>query len=87
MPFDALKNMDFQKFLQTECDKLQDNNIVVNSIDMELSMTNTTYQQIETNYSGMKVVLEFPEQVIDEEAIKHEVKEILSNILHEQYRK
>lgn len=72
---------------QTECDKLQDNNIVVNSIDMELSMTNTTYQQIETNYSGMKVVLEFPEQVKNEEAIKHEVKEILSNILHEQYRK
>ena len=72
---------------QTECDKLQDNNIVVNSIDMELSMTNTTYQQIETNYSGMKVVLEFPEQVKDEETIKHEVKEILSNILHEQYRK
>lgn len=72
---------------QTECDMLQNNNIVMNNIDMELSMTNTTYQQIETNHGGMKVVLEFPQQVKDEEAIKQEVRSILISVLHERLRK
>lgn len=72
---------------QTECDKLQNNNIVVNSINMGLSMANTTYQQLEKNYSGMKVILEFPEQTKNEEAIKQEVNIILISALHEQLRK
>lgn len=72
---------------QTECDKLQYNNIVVNSIDMERSMINETYQQLEINRSGMKVILEFPQQAENEESIKKEVKSVLISILHEQMRK
>lgn len=72
---------------QTECDKLQNNNIVVNSIDMERSMINETYQQLEINRSGMKVILEFPQQAENEESIKKEVKSVLISILHEQMRK
>lgn len=72
---------------QTECDKLQNNNIVVNSIDMERSMINETYQQLEINQSGMKVILEFPQQAENEESIKKEVKSVLISILHEQMRK
>lgn len=72
---------------QTECDKLQNNNIVINSIDMERSMINETYQQLEINQSGMKVILEFPQQAENEESIKKEVKSVLISILHEQMRK
>lgn len=72
---------------QTECDKLQNNNIVTNSIEMERSMINETYQQLEINQSGMKVILEFPQQVEKEEAIKAEVKSVLISILREQMRK
>lgn len=72
---------------QTECDKLQNNNIVVNSIDMERSMINETYQQLEINQSGMKVILEFPQQAENEESIKKEVKSVLISILHDQMRK
>ena len=72
---------------QTECDKLQNNNIVVNSIDMERSMINETYQQLEINRSGMKVILEFPQQAENEESIKKEVKSVLISILHDQMRK
>lgn len=72
---------------QTECGKLQNNNIVINSIDMERSMINETYQQLEINQSGMKVILEFPQQAENEESIKKEVKSVLISILHEQMRK
>lgn len=72
---------------QTECDKLQNNNIVTNSIEMERSMINETYQQLEINQSGMKVILEFPQQAEKEEAIKAEVKSVLISILREQMRK
>lgn len=73
--------------IKTECDKLQTNNIVVNDIGMELDMTNTTYQQLETNQEGYKVVLEFPRQSENEEAIKQEVKLILASALQEHLRK
>lgn len=72
---------------KTECDKLPSNNIVKNDIDVELSMTNTTYQQLETNQGGYKVVLEFPKQSENEEAIKQEVKLILASALQERLRK
>lgn len=72
---------------KTECDKLPSNNIVKNDIDVELSMTNTTYQQLETNQGGYKVVLEFPKQSENEETIKQEVKLILASVLQERLRK
>lgn len=72
---------------KTECDKLPSNNIVKNDIDVELSMTNTTYQQLETNQGGYKVVLEFPKQSENEESIKQEVKLILASALQERLRK
>ena len=72
---------------KTDCDKLPSNNIVKNDIDVELSMTNTTYQQLETNQGGYKVVLEFPKQSENEETIKQEVKLILASALQERLRK
>ncbi len=72
---------------KTACDKLHTNNIEVNSIGMELDMTNTTYQQLETNQGGYKVVLEFPKQPKNEEVIKQEVKLILASALQERLRK
>jgi len=71
---------------QTECDKLQNNNIVENNVYMGLSMTNTTYQQLETNQGGFKVILEFPSQAENEESIKQEVKDILFKTLQENLR-
>lgn len=72
---------------KTECDKLPSNNIVVNSIGKELDMTNTTYQQLETNQGGYKVILEFPRQSENEETIKQEVKLILASTLQERLKK
>lgn len=74
-------------FTKNECDKLQTNTIVLNNVDMELDMTNTTYHQLETNQGGYKVVLEFPKQSKCEDAIKQEVKSILASALQEHLRK
>lgn len=49
-------------------------------------MTDTAYQQLETNQSGIKVVLEFPKQPKNEKAINREVKAILANALQEYLR-
>lgn len=72
---------------QTECGKLSDNNIVVSNISMELLMENTAYQQLETKKDEMKVVLEFPDKIENEEIIKEEVKSILADVLQERFRK
>lgn len=53
---------------------------------MELSMTNTTYQQFKTSYGEMKVILEFPKHAENEETIKQEIKAILISTLHERLR-
>jgi len=42
------------------------------------------YRQMEMEQNGMQVILKFPKVSNDEERVKREVKEILSNILQEQ---
>lgn len=72
---------------KTECDKLPNNNIVKNDIDVELSMTNTTYQQTEISKGGMKVVIECPDYSDEDDKIKAEVRLILVNALQEHLKK
>lgn len=73
----------------TECDKFQENTIVVNSI-REFAMNKaTSYQRKEIEYEGIKVYLEFPEPANSEHdnKIKSEVKGILASALQEQMTK
>lgn len=73
---------------KTECDKLpNNNNIVKNDIDVELSMTNTTYQQTEIKKGGMKVIIECPDYSDEDDKIKNEVRLILVNALQEHLKK
>jgi hypothetical protein len=71
-----------------ECDKLRENTIIVNGI-RELAMTKATaYQKKEIkNSDGMKVYFEFPEPTENDEQIKKEVADILTNTLLEQMKK
>lgn len=50
-------------------------------------MTDTDYDQIETEKGGMKVILEFPRKPEREETIRQEVKGILSSALQEYLEK
>lgn len=43
-----------------------------------------TYTQVETNYDGFKVILEFPNKSNHEAAIKKEIEQLLSGLLKEQ---
>ena len=71
----------------TECDKLRKNTIVVNGI-RELAMTNAkVYQKKEIQYEGMKVYIEFSEPTENDNQIKKEVKDILTNALQEHMKK
>ena len=71
----------------TECDKLRKNTIVVNGI-RELAMNEATaYQKKEIKCEGMKVYVEFPEPTENDNQIKKEVKDILTNALQEQIKK
>lgn len=72
---------------QTECDKLQDNNIVVNDIDVGLSMTYTTYRQTEIEKGGMKVIIECPEYSEKDNKVNEEVRELLYTALQEHLKK
>ena len=71
----------------TECDKLQINSIVINNVSVGLDMKTTTYQQTEIKRGGMRVVFECPDYSEEDNKIKSEVKEILSNALQEHLKK
>lgn len=71
----------------TECDKLRKNTIVVNGI-RELAMKEATaYQKKEIKCEGMKVYVEFPKPTQNDNQIKKEVKDILTNALQEHMKK
>lgn len=71
----------------TECDKLQENTIIVNGI-REFDMNKATaYQKKEIKHEEMKVYLEFPAPTEEDNNIKKEVKDILTNALQEQMKK
>ena len=72
---------------KTECDKLQNNSIVVNDISMELDMTNISYQQTKITKGGMKVIIECPDYSDEDSKIKEEVRLILLNALQEHLKK
>lgn len=54
---------------------------------MGLDMNTTTYQQTEIKRGGMRVVFECPDYSEEDNKIKSEVKEILSNALQEHLKK
>ena len=72
----------------TACGKLPTNNIVEINKKTEHAMSSTTaYQKKERKKdSGMKVYFEFPEPTENDEEVKREVREILTNILQEHLR-
>ena len=70
-----------------EYDKLSDNTIETNNMNTELAMTQETYQQLEKNQCNYKLVLEFPNQPVNSDTIKQEVKSILASALQEHLKK
>ena len=46
-------------------------------------MKNKEYRQFEMEQNGMQIILEFPRKSKEEESIRKEVREILSDILQE----
>ena len=70
-----------------EYDKLSDNTIETNNMNTELAMTQETYQQLEKNQGNYKLVLEFPNQPVNSDTIKQEVKSILASALQEHLKK
>ena len=70
-----------------EYDKLSNNTIETNNINTELAMTQETYQQLEKNQGNYKLVLEFPNQPVNSDTIKQEVKSILASALQEHLKK
>ena len=70
-----------------EYDKLSDNTIETNNMNTELAMTQETYQQLEKNQGNYKLVLEFPDQPVNSDTIKQEVKSILASALQEHLKK
>ncbi len=50
-------------------------------------MKHTAYSQVETKKNGFQVILNFPEKSGDEDVIHEEVKQVLSNLLQEQFSK
>lgn len=69
-----------------ECDGLSGNKNMLSMRKLEKPMTDT-YNQIEMEKGGMKVIFEFPKKSEQEETIKQEVKGILYSTLHEQLAK
>ena len=70
-----------------EYGKLSDNTIETNNMNTELAMTQETYQQLEKNQGNYKLVLEFPNQPVNSDTIKQEVKSILASALQEHLKK
>ena len=70
-----------------EYDKLSNNTIETNNMNTELAMTQETYQQLEKNQGNYKLVLEFPNQPVNSDTIKQEVKSILASALQEHLKK
>ncbi|MCH5337993.1 MAG: hypothetical protein J1E03_04365 [Acetatifactor sp.] len=70
-----------------EYDRLSPNNILLNDVAKEQTLTDTTYKQFEMKQKEMRVIFEFPEKADDEELIKQEVKSILVNALQERVHK
>ena len=84
---DSTYNNPFINKKNFECDKLFHNNNSISKINKAVFMNNHDGNQSETMQNSIQVILEFPEKSNDEEYIKHEIKQILSNILFEYLEK
>ena len=68
-------------------DKILRNSYIIIFICPEIFMSDTTYQQIEQEINGIKVVFEFPTQPEQTDILHQEIKSILSSVLREQLQK
>lgn len=73
--------------IKSECDNHSQNNNVVRFTPQEIPMSDMSYQQVEHEKDGMKIVLEFPTKSEQTESLNKEVKSILSSVLQEQLQK
>ncbi len=71
------------------CDKSHRNKNVINNNSMETDVKNVTYRQFEREISGVKVLIEYPDEPNFDENEKdiREIKFILSNLLQKQIAK
>lgn len=67
-----------------EYDKPFQNSNIISKNNRGNSMQEEDCRQMEMEQNGMRVILKFPKVSNNEEHVKREVKEILSNILQEQ---
>lgn len=69
-----------------ECDKPQENTIVINGV-RELSMVNARACQMkEINCEEMRIYVEFPEPAENDEPLRKEIRDILIDALHKQLK-
>ncbi len=68
-------------------DKNLQNSNTIRVIYPEFPMSDNTYQRIEQEENGIKVVLEFPMQSEQIDILQQEIKSILSSVLREQLQK
>lgn len=83
-PQNSMKSVDFTI---KECDKFNKNIYIVTNKSMEKSMSAENYKRLETTSKGYRLILEFPDKSDKESVIHEEVKQLLSNLLHEQIMK
>lgn len=74
-------------FLKYECDKSVWNIYIVSNKSLEQIMSESIYNQLETERKEFRVILEFPNKSDNETVIHEEVRQILSNLLQEQIAK
>lgn len=66
-----------------ESDMVSKNKDVIINIDLRTLMEELNYNCFEKEYGGYKVILEFP-NTEDEDGIKEDVKQLMTNLLQEQ---
>lgn len=66
-----------------ESDRNSQNKDVIINIDLRTLMEELSYNCFEKEYGGYKVILEFPDTE-DEDGIKEDVKQLMTNLLQEQ---
>lgn len=72
---------------RSECNAAPENKNIVKMLTSEAAMPDPKYDKIEINGAEMKICLEFPKKQEAEEAIRQDVKSILSFALQEQLQK
>ena len=71
----------------SECDRPARNKDIINHTKFGQEMEQTDYKQYITTAGKFRVILEYPKESKEEEAILKEVKEVLNHLLREQIAK